>query len=62
MTIAETEPVRAIRNSLERLRIVSEGTPVADHVVEERAIIEEALRALEPEASTRADNPDPRHD
>lgn len=56
MTIAETEPVRAIRNSLERLRIVSEGTPVADHVVEERAIIEEALRVLEPESKAMVDD------
>lgn len=58
MTIAETEPARAIRNAMERIRIVSEGTPVEGHVEEERAIIEDALRALSPEVSNRFDTPD----
>lgn len=48
-TIIETEPARAIRNALERLRLRAAGTPIETDVAAESAIIEAALVVLAPE-------------
>lgn len=48
-TIVDTDPARAIRNALERLRRAADGTPIEGHVREESVIVERALRALAPD-------------
>jgi hypothetical protein len=48
-TLAQEDPVRAIRNALERLERLANGCDpdLAAHVREERAIVETALRVIE---------------
>lgn len=46
MSVAKEDPARAIRNAMERLERASSGTPLADHVIAERRIVEEALTTI----------------
>jgi rubrerythrin len=58
MSIISDEPLRAIRNAMERLALAAANTDVERHVAAERAIVEEALLALgakpEPEQVAQA--------
>lgn len=51
-TLAQENPVRAIRNALERLARLSSGTQLEEHVAAERAIVESALVVLEKGSAT----------
>lgn len=46
-TLAEDDPIRAIRNAMERLRRAADGTAFESHVREESAIVEAALETLD---------------